>query len=942
MAIYSLSMKIGSRSSGQNAVAASAYRSGDKLLEENENDYKFYERDVKPDGIILAPDNAPNWVYNREKLWNEVEKSEKRYDAQLWRELQIALPRELDYQSQKDLITSYIQDTCISQGMIADINIHRDNSKNPHAHVMLTTRDVSEIGFGKKNRDWNKKEFLVTARKLWADRTNEILKQHNVIDLIDHRSHSDRGLKTIPTKHLGYKANELEKMGIRTEIGDFNRQVKSYNEKIISLQAKRNELAKKNFAANKEKIHGAGNAVIPNSSYHIHEKKFMLAKRALWRAKKEKYFPEQINTLTKAQKQFDELKHLDALYRQSALNFLESKNPELQKYALNIKDKSKQSEVIIRLANKVKELNTSDFMTIIKAYETEALFEDAKKLVNGDITYNRVIQSKHNIMKSLNNNPNESKKKWGRSSISTLVKISDFLEGRAIVELQKAGYSSLMKKYVSHGLKAEVISLYDSYVLLGNVSAETLERYMLDEKVITRTRNLVREKLTAQNIDKKIKHMDNWRYSLERQLSSASNSDREELEEKHSVAIENKATLLNAKEILNNRVLERLEQLPEMKKVQDILLHSIPENDLKNAYISLHDERLTTNNAPELFAKSLITEKESSIEREAKTVFSKNELNIHSLKEVIQELETNTAQVDVNQLKNEIKNISSVKENLNHMWQERERLENKRILFKTDRNELNAIRDYFSQNKIEAKTLSGAMKNLNYRYICSQNDYLKYKMDTEVRIPIAKSYIAVQENKAFRYFEQHHNAAGLVANASKLSAADRQALLNGYGAVKHSPLEEHAAIFEKPYLREVTKAAERASIVLKITNTSNNSNNIIKQAQSFDKVISAKQKIQGEVAKLRTESQQNYISFDRIANKQRHQEKEIFKEKSKQQSKNKKQQSKSAKGLSAISKALSSNEQINESEKKREEKKRMQSINKTKDKEQELTLERER
>ncbi|MBC1920481.1 MobA/MobL family protein, partial [Listeria booriae] len=293
MAIYHLSMKIGSRSDGQNAVASAAYRSGDKLLEQTEDTFKFYARDVQPENTILAPSYSPSWVYNREELWNAVEKSEKRADSQLFRELEIALPRELDYEEQKSLIKDFIQDICVDKGMIADIAVHRDNPLNPHAHVMLTTREITPDGFALKNREWNKKNFLAETREQWASYTNKVLEKSNVVDFIDHRSHADRGLETIPTKHLGVEANQMERRGIKTEIGDYNRKAKEYNDKIISLQKRREELAKKNFdkIIQKQPITGVGTAVVPVQSFEINHKKLLIAFKNMKRSESEKHAP---------------------------------------------------------------------------------------------------------------------------------------------------------------------------------------------------------------------------------------------------------------------------------------------------------------------------------------------------------------------------------------------------------------------------------------------------------------------------------------------------------------------------------------------------------------------------------------------------------------------------------------------------------------------------
>ncbi|MCU7713109.1 MobA/MobL family protein, partial [Priestia megaterium] len=155
MAIYHLSMQIISRSKGQSAVAAAAYRSGEKLHDERTDEQKFYARDVQPETMILTPSHSPEWMKDRNCLWNEVEKVEKRKDSQLARELNVALPIELNHDQQKELIQSFVQNEFVEKGMVADIAIHRDDANNPHAHIMLTMRNVDQDGFGKKNRDWN-------------------------------------------------------------------------------------------------------------------------------------------------------------------------------------------------------------------------------------------------------------------------------------------------------------------------------------------------------------------------------------------------------------------------------------------------------------------------------------------------------------------------------------------------------------------------------------------------------------------------------------------------------------------------------------------------------------------------------------------------------------------------------------------------------------------
>ena len=241
MAIYHFSAQMISRSKGQSAVAAAAYRSGERLKDERTNERKFYKREVKPETMILAPSHAPEWVQNRNRLWNEVEASETRKNSQVAREINIALPRELSKSEQVELIRGYVQKEFIEQGMIADVAIHRDDQENPHAHVMLTTREISEEGFTVKNRDWNKKELLEQWREQWAEHANKALEREGIQDQISHLSHEARGLEVLPTVHLGHVAHEMEKRGIESDRGNINRDREEYNRVVVDLQTYREE-----------------------------------------------------------------------------------------------------------------------------------------------------------------------------------------------------------------------------------------------------------------------------------------------------------------------------------------------------------------------------------------------------------------------------------------------------------------------------------------------------------------------------------------------------------------------------------------------------------------------------------------------------------------------------------------------------------------------------
>lgn len=151
-------------SSGRNAVAAAAYRAGKRLRDKRSGrTYNYANRKNVVAARIIAPTGAPEWVRDRSQLWNEVEASEKRKDAQVARELEISIPWELPPRARQALVWQFCRKNFAKEGMIADVALHapRENEgRNHHAHVMLTTRTVDGDKFGKKNRDWNKTDLL--------------------------------------------------------------------------------------------------------------------------------------------------------------------------------------------------------------------------------------------------------------------------------------------------------------------------------------------------------------------------------------------------------------------------------------------------------------------------------------------------------------------------------------------------------------------------------------------------------------------------------------------------------------------------------------------------------------------------------------------------------------------------------------------------------------
>ena len=238
MAVYHFSVKIISRSTGRSSVAAAAYRHADKLIDERLGVHHDYTRKQHVEhSAILSPEGAPNWVADRSSLWNAVEKSEKRKDARLSREVEVALPRELSKEDRIDLVKQFAQEQFVDRGMIADIAVHNptseDGQEQPHAHIMLTTRPLDGNKFSsKKDRSWNDKEKLESWRESWSEIVNHRLELHGQKSRIDHRSYKDQGVDKVPQLKLGPAVTQMERRGVKTDRGNINRLRSRFNEAL--------------------------------------------------------------------------------------------------------------------------------------------------------------------------------------------------------------------------------------------------------------------------------------------------------------------------------------------------------------------------------------------------------------------------------------------------------------------------------------------------------------------------------------------------------------------------------------------------------------------------------------------------------------------------------------------------------------------------------------
>jgi len=235
MAIYHLHVKVIGRKSGSSAVASAAYRSASRLRDDRlERSHDFSNKRGVVHSEVMLPEDATEQWSDRERLWNDVEAFEVRKDAQLAREVEFALPREMTQAQGIELAREFVQAEFVDQGMIADLNVHwdiaEDGTPKPHAHVMLTMRSVDENGFGQKVRDWNRTEMVERWRERWADLANERLAELDIDARIDHRSLEAQGIALEPQSQIGATGQRIEGEGIEAaDRADMHREIARNN-----------------------------------------------------------------------------------------------------------------------------------------------------------------------------------------------------------------------------------------------------------------------------------------------------------------------------------------------------------------------------------------------------------------------------------------------------------------------------------------------------------------------------------------------------------------------------------------------------------------------------------------------------------------------------------------------------------------------------------------
>ena len=272
IALYHFCVKQIKRSAGQSAIAAAAYRAGERLYSDYYGEYSDYTRKggVIYSEIILPP-HAPPEYQDRATLWNAVEHIERHKKAQLAYSFDIALQNELTMEENIELAREFVQRCFVEKGMVADLAIHQPDKgdggiPNPHFHVLTTMRPINPDGtWGQKQKreylvdengdpvldsngkpkfnavattDWHCPETLEAWRKAWCDMVNEAFEQNRIIERIDHRSYERQGLDLIPTIHEGPTVRQMEAKGIKTDKGELNRWIMATNRLICDVTKK--------------------------------------------------------------------------------------------------------------------------------------------------------------------------------------------------------------------------------------------------------------------------------------------------------------------------------------------------------------------------------------------------------------------------------------------------------------------------------------------------------------------------------------------------------------------------------------------------------------------------------------------------------------------------------------------------------------------------------
>nr|WP_176455319.1 MobQ family relaxase [Carnobacterium maltaromaticum]CRI06732.1 conserved protein of unknown function [Carnobacterium maltaromaticum] len=978
MAIFHLSMKVISRANGQNAVASAAYRSGELLVDEKTGEEKFYSRTVAPETHILAPNHSPEWVFNRQKLWNEVENAELRINSQVAREVQIALPLELSNEQQTELTKNFIQDVFVSRGMVADIGIHRDHAENPHAHVMLTTREITPDGFTTKNRDWNSKEYLKNVREQWANYVNKELELTGSKERIDHRSHADRELSILPTKHVGVKAKALSEKGYSIDSVTENLAIKEYNKKIISLEEKREELLRQKYAQNQatenpnkdaiKKAFDHKEMVVPVSVYLYNQSKMAIILNSNTRQNKilknKKSTAEQISKAKESIKQnnekLKEYRQIKEDYLEHTKKFLMKTDKSVLAFAdqLRIKFKHRDGEILIRYANKMQDMKQLNFMEITKSVESDLVFNSVKKLLNGRTDYYSVSAEVSNLQKyEKENQLNLNDKKELSNKLAYLTFAKESYETRAVSELMSKGHSELVTKYwTDKSDRSPLVKLFDTLVKYGDMTSSRLEQITQNAVKLDSAKKVLRGNLDYFTIEFKIKNLEKWESSIKVKLESAiktgNTQEVTKQEENLKIAKENSQLMKESKNIMKARVTDFINSNDELKALVKEEIRNVSLDKIAEINSGLYDkfDKLNSKEMVSEMQRNMIRFNEEKIMefayKEAGKAVTQSyyEVNtrITKVKEQIEGIRYDEARKEKLQL-------GTVKGIVEDMYNERKALQEKRFTGGEGKKRIAELDQWFEINGLTAKSLSGTLGQLEYKENSANYKINKYERLTEVTLPVLEEVKKVHESRAIRYVEKELNVDKLFQYEAKISQADKSTFVNLYEFRKENGnLKDNLDLssFEKSALKltekyQIVESDLKTLAELKQKNEQrfgSLANVIDGQKKQFENQLGSsdlgqikeiKEKI-NELTGLQKE--QNKIQKEKIA-EIRLQEQKAYEEKSKL--------NKGIKATKNITKALDSVfTTVTDAQKDAERRKRMQSLKKEKGEEFGLELER--
>ena len=228
-----------------------AYRAGEKLTNERDgitHDYTA-KQGVEHAEIVLPEGVNADWARDRSELWNAAEFAENRKDARVAREFEVALPHELSAEERLEATREMAQELADRYGAAVDFAIHAPHEasdvRNHHAHILMTTRQVTENGLGEKTYLERENKWLLAhdlpttdmqlrdLRQRWEGIANERLAMAGLDIRIDHRSHMERGLEIAPTEHMGVHASQMERRGLDVDRARLDEDAARRNAELI-------------------------------------------------------------------------------------------------------------------------------------------------------------------------------------------------------------------------------------------------------------------------------------------------------------------------------------------------------------------------------------------------------------------------------------------------------------------------------------------------------------------------------------------------------------------------------------------------------------------------------------------------------------------------------------------------------------------------------------